>query len=87
MTKVVREFTELIKNEVHRVFIEFVARVINFFNVAFGSDSLDDILGRVCTPLVEPIKTFLTHACWQNRYTTTTHDAADRHSATRIVSG
>jgi hypothetical protein len=87
VTKVIRELTELIKDEVHWVFIKFITRVINFFDVAFGADSLDDIFGGIRTPFVEPIKTFLAHTGWQNCNTTTTHDATDRHTTTRIVSG
>ena len=83
--KVIGELAELIKNKVHGVFIKFITSVINFFDIAFGANSLDDILGRVGAPFVKPIKTFLAHTSRKNRHAATTHDATNRHTATGVV--
>ena len=68
MAHMITKFTELIQNEVAWVFVHFVARVVNLFNVAFGTGRTNNVR-RVAHPFIEPIKTLLRHARRKHSHT------------------
>ena len=58
MTEVVSKFAKLIEDEVLRIFLHFIARIVNFLHVAFGTRCANDV-ARVACPTIEPVKTLL----------------------------
>src|SRR4051812_8172380 len=87
MGKVVAELAELVEHEVGRIQCERVARVVDLLDVALGADGLDDVLGRVRAPLVEPVEALLAHPCRKDGDTPAGHDPADGDAAPRVVAG
>ena len=82
--QVVGEFTELVEDEVARILAHVVAGVVNLLHVAFGTRGANDV-ARVARPMIEPVEALLRHSRRQHRHTACTHDLADCHTATRIV--
>ena len=58
VAKIVTEFTELIEDEVLRIFLHFVARIVNFLHVAFCTRRTNDV-ARVACPTIEPVESLL----------------------------
>ena len=87
VTEVVGELAELVEDEVAGIERQFVAGVVDLLDVALGADGPDDVVGRVRTPLVEPVEALLAHARRQDRHAAAGHDAADRDAAACVVAG
>jgi hypothetical protein len=84
---VVAELGELVEHEVARVEGEFVAGVVDLLDVRLGAVGADHVVGRIRTPLVEPVEAFLAHALGQDRHTAAGHDPADGDAAAGVVAG
>ena len=86
MAKVVSEFAKLIEDEVLRIFLHFIARIVNFLHVAFGTRRANDV-AWVARPTIEPVEALLRHSCWQHGNSTCAHDLANGNATARIVAG
>ena len=87
VAEVVAELGELVEHEVARVEGEFVAGVVDLLDVRLGAVGLDDVLGRVGAPLVEPVEALLAHALGEDGDAAAGHDPADGDAAAGVVAG
>src|SRR4029079_11363636 len=84
MNEVVREFGELIDDDVLAILFKLSALVVDFLDVALGTRRADNV-GRIGHPMLEPVEPLAAHASRQHRGAPTAEDAGDRHAPATIV--
>ena len=61
--------------------------VVDLLDVALRADGLDDVLGRVLAPPVEPVEALLAHPLGQDGHAAAGHQPADGDAAAGVVAG
>src|SRR5438034_1005680 len=85
MDQVVREFGELVEDDIPLIARKLRAFVVDLLDVALGARRANDIVG-IANPLFQPFETLSAHSGRQHGNAPATEDAGDRDPAAAVVS-